>query len=271
VSFFSASKNILTSTLLEVVSAVALSVGISPFFVSARRVRDVTYPLTPSVLWINPRFAGDIFPLRRLQGSGVYVGVLSFDIQINVINNAMASSLQATLSSNKAKVAADIMKSLEIQGSLLSKSTISVKVQPYVPVDGSKTLPIVNDTDHLVPIIAGVTIFFTVIILVLTYKLKKSMSSITPLNSEQNKESSNKNNWSSSTRDDFLRESKKSAEVVAKVQAEHENDKANVSDSIESFKADHEASLQERIAQREVVKARLARQKAEELKLLRLK
>jgi hypothetical protein len=56
--------------------------------------------------------------------------------------------------------------------------------------------------------------------------------------------------------------------IVAKIGAEYETSKAIVGDKMEALKAQQEAATQERIAQREALKARVARKKADEYKKL---
>lgn len=178
----------------------------------------------------------------------------------------MALSLQSTLTSKKENLAANIMKSLENQGSILTKSSLYVIIQPY---DGLNSPQIVSQTDILVPILVSVIIVVAVLFVVISFKLKRPRSSVSPLDSEQNEEFLSKNSHLPVKNKNLSTESKHPSVVVAKVQAEYANDTANVNDSIESFKADQEARLQERIAQREAIKAKVARQKADELKVLR--
>jgi hypothetical protein len=124
-----------SSTLSSLATAVSAAAGVQPSFVSIRRIRDMTFPLSPIVIWINPQHAGDVFPARRqLQGGSLSstTGSVGVDVQINVQNVAAASSLSSTLASSSTKLAIDVYQSLVTQGSPLSSATISAKVEVFI-------------------------------------------------------------------------------------------------------------------------------------------
>ena len=99
----------------------------------------MTFPLTPVVIWINPQFAGDVFPVRRrLQGGTSSTGSVGIDVQINVPNNAAASTLSSTLASSSTKLAADVKQSLINQGSPLSSASVSAAVEVYTGSSGGE-------------------------------------------------------------------------------------------------------------------------------------
>jgi len=109
-SLFSDISDEKSSTLLSLSIAVSSAVGVSPSAVSIRRILDVTFPLSPRVLWTNPNFAGDDFSRarRRLQGGSNSTGSVSVDMQIKLVDTAAASSLSTTLSSSVSKLADDV-------------------------------------------------------------------------------------------------------------------------------------------------------------------
>ena len=124
-----------SSTLSSLATAVSAAAGVQPSFVSIRRIRDMTFPLSPIVIWINPQHAGDVFPARRqLQGGSLSssTGSVGVDVQINVQNIAAASTLSSTLASSSTKLAIDVYQSLVTQGSPLSSATISAKVEVFI-------------------------------------------------------------------------------------------------------------------------------------------
>lgn len=112
--------------------AVSTSVKVAPSAVSIRRILDVSFPLSPTVLWINPLFAGDDFSTARRRLQGGSTGSVSVDMQIKVINTAAASSLTLSLSSSISTLAADVKQSLASQSSPLSAAELSVTIQPYL-------------------------------------------------------------------------------------------------------------------------------------------
>jgi len=138
-SLFTASSE-QSATLSSLATAVSAAAGVSPSFVSIRRVRDMTFPLTPVVIWINPQFAGDEFPARRrLQGGASSTGSVGIDVQINVPNTAAASTLSSSLASTSTKLATDVYQSLVTQGSPLSSASISAKVEVFTAASGGET------------------------------------------------------------------------------------------------------------------------------------
>jgi sugar lactone lactonase YvrE len=138
-SLFTASSE-QSATLSSLATAVSAAAGVSSSFVSIRRVRDMTFPLTPVVIWINPQFAGDEFPARRrLQGGASSTGSVGIDVQINVPNTAAASTLSSSLASTSTKLATDVHQSLVTQGSPLSSATISAKVEVFTAASKGDT------------------------------------------------------------------------------------------------------------------------------------
>ena len=120
------------------VNAIAGAVGASPSVVAVRRVRDVTYALTPSTVYVNPDFAGDSFPaaqrrLRRLSGTGS----VSLDVQVTLGSNAAAASLSSALAASASELASKIASALSAAGwSAPTAAQVAVVVQPY-PVIGA--------------------------------------------------------------------------------------------------------------------------------------
>jgi len=277
----------LTTTLLSLATAVSSAVGVAPSFVSTRRIRDVTFPLTPSVIWTNPDFAGDVFLQRRLQGGPSSIGSVSIDIQIKVLTTTSASTLSSTLASSISKLATDISQSLLNQGSPLSTATFSVTVEPFTGSSGNvgvltagNTSPPLTQSLLEVALPSFVTgALFSAFICVTCYFYKRrSSSAIAP---EEEDTIPQSNNWNVSV---DMAESKHSQQqqksrsepntddepdlIVAKIGADHDTSKAIVGDKMEALKAHQEAATQERIAQREALKARVARNKADEYKKL---
>jgi mucin-19 len=174
-----------SSTLSSLATAVSAAAGVQPSFVSIRRIRDMTFPLTPVVIWINPQFAGDVFPARRrLQGSSSSTtGSVGVDVQINVPNIAAASTLSSTLASSSTKLATDVYQSLVTQGSPLSSATISAKVEVFiVPTssgDTAKASDSSNNSSSAYPAaMATVVVIAAVAIGILYYKLVKQTRSV---------------------------------------------------------------------------------------------
>ena len=157
------------------------AVGVSPSAVSIRRILDVTFPLSPKVLWTNPNFAGDDFSRtrRRLQGVSNSTGSVSVDMQIKLIDTAAASSLSTSLSSSVSKLADDVKQSLAIQGSPLSEAEIAVTVQPFysTTLDNNKSESSPSSL-YLIAIsastfVAGVILATTITAICLYYKFKR--------------------------------------------------------------------------------------------------
>jgi len=120
-----------SSTLEALSIAVASAAGVASNLVTVRRVRDISNPSSPIVIWTNPQFAGDVFPARRRLSA---LGSVSFDSQITLNSNSAASSMSASLSSTTSKLAADVKTSLVNQGSPLSSAKIEASVQAYPDV-----------------------------------------------------------------------------------------------------------------------------------------
>jgi hypothetical protein len=277
----------LTTTLLSLATAVSSAAGVAPSFVSTRRIRDVTFPLTPSVIWTNPDFAGDVFLQRRLQGGPSSIGSVSIDIQIKVLTTASASTLSSTLASSTSKLATDISQSLLNQGSPLSTATFSVTVEPFTGSSGNVGVLTTGNTsppltqsllEIALPSFVTGALFSAFICVTCYFYKRRSSSAITP---EEEDTIPQSNNWNVSV---DRAESKHSQQqqksrsepntddepnlIVAKIGADHETSKAIVGDKMEALKAQQEAATQERIAQREALKARVARNKADEYKKL---
>jgi hypothetical protein len=117
------------STLDSLTTAVASASGVVQNLVSIRRVRDISNPSFPTIVWINPQYAGDVFPARRRLSA---LGAVSIDTQITLFSNVVAASMSASLSSSSAKLASDVKMSLVNQSSPLSSSQIEAVVQPYL-------------------------------------------------------------------------------------------------------------------------------------------
>jgi hypothetical protein len=106
-----------------------------------RRVRDVSVPAAPVVLYINPQFAGDAFSQRRLRLLAPQqarrlptgAGFISVDAQILLASNGAAASLTSQLAA--APLAAGVAQAL--QGSSLAGAQVVVSVQPFPAAGGS--------------------------------------------------------------------------------------------------------------------------------------
>lgn len=272
--FYSGSNDqILTS----LVKAVASAVGAAPAFVAIRRVRDFTYPLTPTIIWTNPLFAGDTFNSRRLTEkrslqSGM--GSVNIDFQITLTSNAAAASLTSNLAKSTAKLTVDIKQALVDDSSPLSSSQISATVEPYTgggsSNDGGSSTPL---TGIIIPVAAGVVLVVSIVIGYTCYRIKKQHSStvaVAPEDvtkpTERQTSMSRSSNWTAMS---TTGSSVDARVTVERVLADHEINEAEMMDNLASVKAMQEANLQERIAQREVMKARVARKKAEEYKALK--
>jgi len=112
--------------------------------VAVRRVRDVSAPAAPVLLYINPLFADDAFPqrrrrllapqqARRLPSSP---GSVSVDVQILQASTGAAASLTSQLAA--APLAAGVAHAL--QGSSLAGAQVAASVQPF-PAAGGAALP----------------------------------------------------------------------------------------------------------------------------------
>jgi hypothetical protein len=287
-SLFASGSN--EQILTALINAVASAVGAAPSFVSIRRVRDFTYPLTPTVIWMNPKFSGDYFSSRRLvdtrDSSSFYrnlqsMGSVSIDVQISLQSNTAAATLSAQLVKSASKLAADVVQSLVNQGSPLSTAQITATVEIYDGTTSNESEKSSSPSSNglVIPIAVGVVVIAAIAIGYTYYRVKKrSASKVAPLvdasgedtvserigsSTSTSDTTSTSSNWSVTSR------TTDSRVTVAKVMADHENDEADKADNLETVKAIQEASLQERIAQREVMKARVARKKAEEYKALK--
>lgn len=284
----------LKNTISFLATAVSSAVGVAPSFISARRIRDVTFPLTPTVIWTNPQFAGDVFPVRRRLQGGQTMGSVSFDIQIKVLTTAAASALSTTLASSTTKLATDTSNSLLNQGSSLSTALITVSVEPFTGATGNTGSSGVTSngnsfqpsTQSLLEIAAPSFvggILFSAIVFVTCYIFKRrSSSSIKPeeeVSTQEGNATDRSTNWSVSLdREESTHSQSKSINdksrvedpnlAIARIGAEYDTSSATVGDKMDALKAQQEAATQERIAQREALKARVARTKADEYKKL---
>jgi hypothetical protein len=277
----------LTTTLLSLATAVSYAVGVAPTYVSTRRIRDVTFPLTPSVIWVNPEFAGDVFQVqRRLQGGpSSLIGSVSIDIQIKVLTAASASKLSSTLASSTSKLATDLSLSLLNQGSPLSTAQFSsITVEPFgnagVITTGNTSPPLTQSLLEIALPSFVTGALFSAFICVTCYIYKhRSSTAIAPEGEDTQIPQSN--NWNTSLGRAELKNSLQHQKPISepnaddelnliadKIGAQHESSMTIASDKMEALKAQQEAAIQERIAQREALKARLARIKADEYKKL---
>lgn len=277
-SLFTSGSNDQILTSLK--NAVASAVGAAPSFVAIRRVRDFTYPLTPTIIWTNPQFAGDVFTSRRLSEkrslqSGV--GSVNIDFQISLTTNAAAATLTSNLAKSTAKLAADVQQALVANSSPLSSSTITATVEPYggsggASTSGSDLSPL---TGIIIPVAAGVVLVVAIAIGYTCYKMKKQQTvvAVAPEDlskpTERQTSSSMSSNWTTASSTSSGTSVIDSRVTVERVLGDHLLDEAERMDNLASVKAMQEANLQERIAQREVMKARVARKKAEEYKALK--
>ena len=121
------------ATLVALTTAMSLATGIDAASIAVRRMRDITYPLAPVVVFVNPNFAGDEFPARRRLGSGA--GIVSVDVQLQLANNGAAAALATRLASASLTLAESVRGALLAQGSAqgtaLGDATIAATVQPY--------------------------------------------------------------------------------------------------------------------------------------------
>jgi hypothetical protein len=260
-----------SSILSSLILAVSHAVRVSPASISFRRIRDVTFPLTPSLIWTNPQFAGDDFPVRRRLKGDLY-GSVSIDVQISVSSTSAASILSSVITSSLSKVAHDILQFLQSQGSPLSGAQIKLTVEPFAgTMPGDTTASSSKSLLEIAsPSFVGGALFSLIVFAV--YHFMKSRSSLRVLPEKDDAQkattSPETNNWSTSTRDEPIH-----AHVIESDSSQNNDSNTDASISEmdftdigkkEALNAQHEAILQERIAHREVMKARLARKKAEE-------
>lgn len=272
-------SNELSLTFFSFAKAISFSIGVSPSSVSFRRIRDISFPLTPSVIWLNPAYAGDVFPFqRRLQESTT--GIISVDVQINVVSTAVASKLSSTLATSIAKVVADVSQSLINQGSPLATAQISASVEPFSVNSGStESLQRGFPLEIAVPIFAGGFLMFAGLFAIYYVLKRDQLTKITPelvLTQKDNSatetinDSHNKNmSMDKQTQKLYKFHQNTDPEIaIAKIVEDFDNSTALLTDKKEAIKAQQEATMQERIAQRELMKARVARKKAEEYKAM---
>lgn len=146
------------ATAAALAAAISAAANVPATAVSVRRVRDVTNPAAPIVLYVNPQFAGDAFPARRrllLQHGKKYDGsppaprwpparrlqqeerrrlpataTVSVDAQILQASNVAAAALSASLASGVSFVT-NVQGALA--GSPLAGAQVAASVQPYYP------------------------------------------------------------------------------------------------------------------------------------------
>ena len=111
-------------------AAISAAAGVPAAAVSVRRVRDVSDPAVPVILYINPQHAGDAFPARRrLQQRRVSgAATVSVDAQILQTNNSGAAALSTKLASGT--TFASIVQGA-LAGSRLAGVQVAASVQPY--------------------------------------------------------------------------------------------------------------------------------------------
>jgi hypothetical protein len=285
------SNDQLSTTLTSLTIAVSSTVDVFPSLISFRRIRDMTISSIPSVIYVNPQFAGDMFPARRLQVSST-TGSVSIDIQIQVRTTLIASTLSERLSSVTDKLATDIQQSLMKQGSPLSSGQITVTIEPFeVTSTSSRATSFPIEIVTLISISAVVFLFSIIIVLVVVSFFKRKSSTIIPeeIVSASKKEDDHNpiplsNNWSTSidenesslyssqstiqSKTSLLSQHEDPDLKVAQIGANYDTSTALIGDKMEALRAQQEAAMQERIAMREAVKARVIRKKADEYKLL---
>ena len=114
------------ATLTALTAAISTAADAAPSTIAIRRVRDTTYSSTPTVIYVNPLYAGDSFPVRRRRLSGT--GAVSVDSQILLASTAAASALSASLAAlpNLATLVAG-----GLANSTLAGAKVEAVVQPF--------------------------------------------------------------------------------------------------------------------------------------------
>ena len=129
------------ASIASLITAASAALRAAPAAVSVRRVRDMTFPQTPGILYINPQFAGDTFPARRqlrvLQSSSTGLGAISLDVQATLPTNAAAAALSVAIATAPTLFAESFTRSLVGQGSPLAGAQAGVRVQPYPGTEGA--------------------------------------------------------------------------------------------------------------------------------------
>ena len=123
------------STTASLSSALAAAANVPAATVSIRRVRDMSNAAAPIVLYVNPQFAGDSFPARRLQPARrlAIAALVSVDAQIQQASNSAAAALSTTLATGS--FAADVKVALI--NSPLASAQVAAFVQPYPGTGGA--------------------------------------------------------------------------------------------------------------------------------------
>jgi hypothetical protein len=247
-SLFKGNAAQLSSTLASLEIAISSAAGVSPSSVSIRRVRDISDPFAPILVWTNPQFAGDVFPARRrLQGGAT--GSVSIDIQINAVNNAAAASLSATLAASSQKLASDVKQSLADQGSPLATAQITATVEPYIRSEGTPTSSSSQSTAIGVTIpVLLCAIAVTSYYLWVRYKKFKSLAKVAPEDLLAKKEAGLQ-------KDDIVLSDIDDPTHLAN----HNDSDLLVNDLKVALKAQLDANQQERMSQLKALKAKVAK------------
>ena len=119
------------ATAAALVNAISLSAIVPAAAVSIRRVRDMSDPATPVVLYVNPQFAGDAFPARRRMQQRRVSGTafISVDAQIMQTSTKAAAALSATLAGG-GFFAGSVQNVLA--SSPLAGAQVVLSVEPYL-------------------------------------------------------------------------------------------------------------------------------------------
>lgn len=118
------------ATLEALAAALASAAGVPADAVAVRRVRDVSIPAAPVVIFTNPLFASDFAQrrVRRLGGAGS--AVIEADLRVQLASTSTAAALGATLALASSSVAADVTQAL--QGSPLATAhVVGASIQAY--------------------------------------------------------------------------------------------------------------------------------------------
>ena len=126
----------MTASAAALATAISSAAGVPAAAVFIRRVRDVSNPAAPVVLYINPQYAGDDFPARRRrlqQRRLAGAASVAVDAQILQANNNDAATLSA-------KLAGGTTFASVVQGALASSplagAQVAASVQPYPGAGG---------------------------------------------------------------------------------------------------------------------------------------
>jgi hypothetical protein len=164
---------VLAKAVSAAASANAASAGSAPLSVLIRRVRDMTNPEVPVVVYLNPQFANDFSPKmqQRRQLGGASGSSVAVDTQIQLLSNAAAASLSAALAAAPGALAAGVLQSLVSQGSSLAGASVSATVEPYAGAGPQASIGDVSSgtSSSLTSIlIGGITTFIAAVVLVIS-------------------------------------------------------------------------------------------------------